>query len=313
MAGWLVVLGATLVAACDARAPEAAATSEDAEQDPAVAAQASISAQGAREVMAGFPEATTGAREATAGFPEAAAGARKAAGAERLTPAGAERLAPAGAQDRLSAPIAGKPVAPFEIEHELSGKPTVSVPLDVRIVFRPQMPADEIELQLSADEGLALNPVDETLTARAAGPDAPAEWHVVVVPLMDGVQRLRVYAEASVGGERQGRSIVIPIRIASTVDLKATPHTGAAADTDADAEHSAADVVEEGRSGERVGQTRTVPSGARGSAMPAEGSGRVKRDEFTEAGPSDTENTVEPGSPERIIRLPSSAPPPRPR
>jgi len=136
----------------------------------------------------------------------AAAGLALGAAALLASGAAAQRTA-------ADAPIAGKPVAPFAIEHDLGAAPVSGVPLEILLTLRPRTPVAAIEMTLSADDGLSIDASDERLAAPAASPDAPAEWRIVVVPLADGVQRLRVYAEADVGGERQGRSVVITLRV----------------------------------------------------------------------------------------------------
>jgi len=137
-------------------------------------------------------------------------------------------LIASGAAAQRSAPSAGKPVAPFAIEYDRAETPTLGVPLEMTLLIRPRTPVEALEVALSADEGLSLDASDERLTAAAASPEAPAEWHIVLLPVSEGVQRLRVYAEASIGGERQGRSTVI------------TLHVGASADTSSSAKDDAA-------------------------------------------------------------------------
>lgn len=156
-----------------------------------------------------------------------AAAAGLAAGVAALVASGA------AAQRSADAPAAGKPVAPFAIEHDVAGTPTIGVPLEITLKLRPRTPIDAIEVTLSADDGLSIDASDERLTAAGASPEAPAEWQIVVLPVADGRQRLRVYAEADVGGERQGRSAVITLRVGAPAeavrDAKGKAMPGAAA------------------------------------------------------------------------------------
>ncbi|HEX7080842.1 MAG TPA: hypothetical protein VF329_07510 [Gammaproteobacteria bacterium] len=123
----------------------------------------------------------------------------------------------AAAQTKAGAPLAdaGKPVAAFGIEHELGGRPVLGVPLEVRVTLRPQTVVGDVTVELSADSGLQIDPRDAVLSAASASRDAPAEWVVTVLPLADGVLRLRLFAEGIVDGARQGRSVVVPIRVGS--------------------------------------------------------------------------------------------------
>lgn len=172
--------------------------------------------------------------------------------------------------------MAGKPVAPFAIEHEIDGEPAVGVPLELRIAVRPRTPVDEIEVRISVDEGLGMDASSEVLTAPSAGPETPAEWRIVVLPLEQGLQRLRVYAEAGAGGERQGRSAVISIRVpadAGSGGAGPDDDTGAARESPATDGARSADAV---RSADKSAHAVVDDSAERG---------------------------------ERIIRLPSSPPP----
>ena len=149
-------------------------------------------------------------------------------------------------------PAAGKPVAPFAIEHGLDAPPRLGVPLEISLTLRPRMPVEAVDLMLSADEGLALDASDERLTAPAAAPDAPAEWRIAVLPLAEGVQRLRVYAEAAVGGQRQGRSTVITLRVGAAAEAVRYAKEGAspsAAAKSLEPDRSSGDGT--GRDGER--------------------------------------------------------------
>src|SRR5699024_4923901 len=61
---------------------------------------------------------------------------------------------PDGPRDRVAsrdglreAAIAGKPVAPFAIEHEVRGVPAVGLPFELQIVVRPRVPIEDIEVR----------------------------------------------------------------------------------------------------------------------------------------------------------------------
>lgn len=176
-------------------------------------------------------------------------------GLAALIGAGAALIAPGAAAQRTApgAAAAGKPVAPFEIEYDLSAAPTLGVPLEIALAVRPRAPVDAIELTLSADDGLSLDASDELLTAPAASPDSPAEWRIAVLPVSEGPQRLRVYAEASVDGERQGRSIVISLRVGASTDTASRAKTASPAKGEA-----APAAVEPGPHSERASDSERV-------------------------------------------------------
>src|SRR5690606_35247533 len=106
----------------------------------------------------------------------------------------------------------GKPVAPFSLAAEAVAPPAVGVPVDVRITLVTRTALEDVEVRLSADPGLSLDAASFSLVAPSASPDAPAEWRITVVPVAEGAHRLRLFGEALVGGERQGRSAVATIR-----------------------------------------------------------------------------------------------------
>lgn len=109
---------------------------------------------------------------------------------------------------------AAKPVAPFTVEADALAAPTVGVPVDVRITVGSRAMLEGVEVRIAADPGLSVDPAGLTLYSPEAGPDAPAEWQITVVPLEPGAQRLRLFAEALVGGVRQSRSTVATLRVA---------------------------------------------------------------------------------------------------
>ena len=116
--------------------------------------------------------------------------------------------------------LGGKPVAAFAIDYEVRGTPTVGVPLEVQVSLRPQTAVSDVTVRLSADPGLQIASPETTLSAPSAEQDAPAEWLLSVVPLEDGVLRLRLYAEGTISGMRQGRSLIIPIRVGPAAPAK---------------------------------------------------------------------------------------------
>ena len=120
-------------------------------------------------------------------------------------------LTPVAAQP--AGDTAGKPVAPFSVEADVLGPVAIGVPVDVGISVSSRTPLDDVEVRVSPDSTLSVEPGDLVLHAASASPDEPAEWRITVVPLAEGAHRLRLFGEAVVGGVRQARSTVATIRV----------------------------------------------------------------------------------------------------
>lgn len=132
-------------------------------------------------------------------------------------------LVPGRSMAQAEAALFGKPVAPFTLSAETVTPATVGVPVDVRIAVETQAELEDVEVRISADDGLSVNVSDYTLYARSATPEQPAEWLIRVVPTAEGEHRLLLFGEAVVGGTWQGRSAVATIRVggAGTVEAGA--------------------------------------------------------------------------------------------
>jgi hypothetical protein len=110
--------------------------------------------------------------------------------------------------------VAGKPVAPFGVRSDVVGTPSVGQPVEVRITVRPSLPMTELELEAAGDASLDVAAADARQSAPSATRESPAEWSVSVVPRDAGTLRLKVTVDGVIDGERQARSIVVPIRVA---------------------------------------------------------------------------------------------------
>jgi len=70
-------------------------------------------------------------------------------------------------------------------------------------------------VNVSADEGLYIEPARSQLSAPSVGPDAPAEWTIEVTPTREGRHLVRIDVQGRIDGVRQAHSVVAPIRVAT--------------------------------------------------------------------------------------------------
>lgn len=139
-------------------------------------------------------------------------GAELAASAQQSSSERSAGQPSSGRADAQGAEPAAKPVAAFEIGHELDGPARVGEPLTVRLTLRPREAIDDVTVRVAADARLDVTG-PELLTAASATAEAPAEWAVTVVPRDEGRLRLRVHGEGVIDGRRQARSVVVPIPV----------------------------------------------------------------------------------------------------
>ncbi|HEU4618611.1 MAG TPA: hypothetical protein VFV10_11240 [Gammaproteobacteria bacterium] len=130
---------------------------------------------------------------------------------------------------------AGKPVAPFSVDHELLAAPAVGVPLEVRITVRPQVPMSALELEAVGDSTLEVAGADAQQSAPSAAAGAPAVWSVTVVPRDEGALQLKITIDGVIDGVRQARSVVVPIRVGAAGPGKGGPTTEAVPKSNRDA------------------------------------------------------------------------------
>jgi hypothetical protein len=122
---------------------------------------------------------------------------------------------------------AGKPVAPFSIRYQILGAPAVGQPLEVRITVRPSIPMTDLELEAAGDASLDVAASDAKQSAPSATREAPAEWSVSVVPRDVGTLQLKITVDGIIDGNRQARSLVVPIRLQGQAPVKPEASTQA--------------------------------------------------------------------------------------
>lgn len=121
---------------------------------------------------------------------------------------------------------AGKPVAPFALAYEVVGTPAVGQALEIRVTVRPGVPMSDLRLEAADEASLQVDAASAEQSAPSATPASPAAWTVGVVPLEQGVLRLRLTASGIIDGVRQARSIAVPIRVGTAG--KSAPQSAAA-------------------------------------------------------------------------------------
>ena len=115
--------------------------------------------------------------------------------------------APRATQAQHSSP--GKPTAAIAIHYELSATPDLGQPLEVRITARAAGTATDLSLELAFDDSLF---VAGAPTAVAGADVNERAWIVAVTPLQEQAGYLTVTLSGLLDGQRQSRSVMIPIR-----------------------------------------------------------------------------------------------------
>src|SRR5690606_27000747 len=91
----------------------------------------------------------------------------------------------------------------------------LGAPVVLRVSLRPGGRVDDVTVNVSADEGLYIDPARSQLSAPSVGPDAPAEWTIEVTPTREGRHLVRIDVQGRIDGVRQAHSVVAPIRVAT--------------------------------------------------------------------------------------------------
>jgi hypothetical protein len=129
---------------------------------------------------------------------------------------------PAAAQQEkpLAHGFTPKLTAPIGIEFTIAAEPRVGEALSVALTVTAEAALGNGLLQLAADDGLTVTePVAEVALGNLDVGEV-AEVAVTVIPLTGGRQYLHVSVTADIRGERQTRSIAVPIRTPAAGALK---------------------------------------------------------------------------------------------
>jgi len=111
-------------------------------------------------------------------------------------------------------PIIGKPTGPIAIRYELAAPPALGRPVEVTITVESDWPLRNVAVSLVPSEGLALDASQAAARIARIEPGEPYRTTVAVTPLALDILYLTVTVEADVNGTRQGRTLMVPLRLA---------------------------------------------------------------------------------------------------
>ena len=120
----------------------------------------------------------------------------------------------------------GKPTGPIVVEHRLSARAAVGVPLKISITARVEGDVGRLSIEANAtvpDAALVSPPL--LVTAN----EGVYSWELTVVPLLADAGYLSVIVSGAIDGVAQARSVTIPLRSAAPAETAAV--TTAAGET----------------------------------------------------------------------------------
>ena len=131
----------------------------------------------------------------------------------------------------------GKPHAPVEMTFIQSVKPKVGVTIRYEILLTPGVDANDMQVSVSADEGLSLLEYPQQLQLGVQKKDQQQAVVVTCQPQREGLFYINISATVITDGKRQSRSFAIPVNVG---DVDAAKHL------------KASGVVVEDAAGERI-------------------------------------------------------------
>ena len=130
-----------------------------------------------------------------------------------------------------------KPHAPVEMTFSTSTKPKVGATLRYEILLTVGIDADDMQVSVSADEGLSLLEYPQQLQLGVQKKDQQQAVVVTCQPQREGLFYINISATVITDGKRQSRSFAIPVNVG---DVDAAKHL------------KASGVVVEDAAGERI-------------------------------------------------------------
>jgi hypothetical protein len=122
--------------------------------------------------------------------------------------------------------VTPKPTAPIAIDYRLTGTPRVGETLALELTVTAAGVLVDTVLELDARQDLTLVEPTGAVTLGSVSADAPASIVVQVLAYTAGTHYLQVTVTGDIDGQRQSRSLVVPVRIAD--DTLRKPAGGAA-------------------------------------------------------------------------------------
>jgi hypothetical protein len=118
--------------------------------------------------------------------------------------------APARNEPNHASAPPGKPVAPIALGYELSARPALGVPFEVRISARGGDGIVDLALTVRAASGLEVGTPELT---KSSADGTARTWAVAATAFANGTLYLDLLVQGAAGTKHQARNLVIPIRI----------------------------------------------------------------------------------------------------
>lgn len=126
-----------------------------------------------------------------------------------------------------SAVVSGKTSAPVDLKYDLSAKPKAGEPFEIELVFKPRLPADTLEVELSGMPGLTL--VQQgTFRFDKVQAEVPCTQKITIQADADGTYYVSIVARMITQVQTEVRTFSVPIVVGTAPALaKPTPQKDA--------------------------------------------------------------------------------------
>jgi len=153
--------------------------------------------------------------------------------AEALAPTKVTKKPGAGPEskpeDRMAnAVVSGKTTAPVELKYDLAAKPDVGQPIEITLAFQPRLPADTLQVEVSAVPGLTLVSAGAPKFQKVVS-DQTYTSKVLVQASQPGVYYVNVLARMITQVQSEVRTFSVPVVVGTVpvVAEKPAPKTDA--------------------------------------------------------------------------------------